>query len=92
MFDKGLGQKYAFLVSQYLRDVLTPGSVSVITDTNVWALHGDKLRAALSRHYADLNVFVKVLSPGEASKCREIKAEVEDEMLANRFVPSFGRA
>ena len=53
----------------------------VITDVNVWKYHGDTLQNG----FKDIGVepLVKVLPDGEASKCRSVKAEIEDWMLSN---------
>ena len=55
----------------------------VVTDSNVWRWHGYRLKAAFAR--AGLpQPLVRVLQPGEGSKSRESKADIEDWMLANR--------
>ena len=60
-------------------------SVVVVTDANVWRWHGHKLEAAFAA--AGLaQPLVKVLQPGEGSKSRAVKADIEDWMLANRWV------
>jgi pentafunctional AROM polypeptide len=71
---------------QFLRDFVKPGSLTIISDSNVWSLHGDAFSRAIQKHCTDIKLFVKVIPPGEVSKSRETKAEVEDEMLANKFV------
>ena len=57
-------------------------SVVVVTDANVWRLHGADWVAAAAGAGALPRWFVYVLPPGEGAKCREVKADVEDWMLA----------
>jgi 3-dehydroquinate synthetase len=59
-------------------------SVVVITDEHVWKFHGRRLLQSCAAN--GITPLVKVLPPGEASKTRDVKAEVEDWMLANRLV------
>ncbi|PRP75357.1 pentafunctional AROM polypeptide [Planoprotostelium fungivorum] len=59
----------------------------VITDSNIFKLFGDKFVSAFSKEVANLqgksNLIVKVLEPGEPTKCREVKAQIEDWMINN---------
>lgn len=45
-------------------------AVGVVSDDNVWALHGQRVRAALE--HAGLQVLPQVVTPGEASKSIEV--------------------
>ena len=58
---------------------LQPGdaALALIADRQVWSLHGPAVEASLSRPITRLT-----FAPGEASKTRETKARLEDEMLA----------
>ncbi|KAJ2778716.1 3-dehydroquinate dehydratase (3-dehydroquinase) [Coemansia javaensis] len=64
----------------------------VITDTNLGRLYMDGHRAAFAAAWgrvrpegpAPPRLLVRELAPGEASKSREVKAEIEDWMLAER--------
>ena len=62
-------------------NVVPASKYVVITDVNVWKHHGDTLQAAFAE--TGLEPLVKVLPDGEASKCRAVKAEIEDWMLSN---------
>eukprot|EP01125_Pyxidicula_operculata_P015299 TRINITY_DN5179_c0_g1_i1.p1 TRINITY_DN5179_c0_g1~~TRINITY_DN5179_c0_g1_i1.p1 ORF type:complete len:1253 (-),score=298.49 TRINITY_DN5179_c0_g1_i1:61-3783(-) len=53
----------------------------VITDSNVY-LHAGK-RVFDIMNSAGLETILKVVPPGEATKCREVKDEIEDWMLKN---------
>jgi pentafunctional AROM polypeptide len=57
-------------------------SIVLLTDENVWVYHGARLVAHLRE--AGVRPLVRVLPPGEASKVRSTKEEVEDWMLANK--------
>ncbi len=54
----------------------------VVTDKNVWRWHGARLAAALAA--ARVQPLVRVLQPGEHTKTRASKEEIEDWMLENR--------
>lgn len=63
----------------------------VISDHNVWSLHGKRLtdsfmEAGCSTDFkADGNVLLTYqVEPGEKSKCRAVKAEIEDFMLEHK--------
>jgi hypothetical protein len=64
--------------------VSASASVVVLTDANVWRWHGARFSRALAA--AGVAPLVKVLAPGEATKARAVKEEVEDWMLENRCV------
>ena len=56
-------------------------SVVVLTDRNVWGLHGASLTAVFAAQ--SIPLLVKVIPPGEAAKTRVTKEVIEDWMLAN---------
>lgn len=56
--------------------------VVLVTDENAWFFHGARFVEVLRA--AGLSPLVKVLKPGEGSKTRQTKEEIEDWMLANR--------
>jgi pentafunctional AROM polypeptide len=62
-------------------------SIAIITDQNVWKMHGHRLLHSL-RQRGILNPPVKILPPGEASKSREMKAEIEDWLISIKFFRS----
>ena len=68
----------------------------IITDTNVWKWHGNRLMNALEKAGAATpKPLIYILEPGEGSKSRATKEKVEDFMLSNRclrdcFVLAFG--
>ncbi len=64
-------------------------AVVVITDTNVWRWHGARLLRALAAA-AVPTPLVKILPPGEHTKTRAFKEQVEDWMLENKCVRGVG--
>lgn len=62
---------------------LSPGRVGLLSDSNVFALHGGPLEEALTR--AGCNVSTLVLQPGEATKSLEIASEVYGELCVTGF-------
>ena len=52
----------------------------VISDTNVDKIHGSKLKEAFQAQCMDFSI--KILEPGEQTKCRRVKEEIEDWMLS----------
>lgn len=55
-------------------------SYVVITDENIYDLYGKQLIEAFKAEGID--VLIKVIKPGEESKSRETKEEIEDWMLS----------
>ncbi len=55
----------------------------MVTDTNVWRWHGARLLRALAAAAVPAPL-VRVLPPGEHTKTRAYKEQVEDWMLENR--------
>jgi len=55
--------------------------IVIITDDNINALFGDKIQKVL----ANRNPHIRSIQPGERSKSRETKAQIEDEMLGKEF-------
>ncbi len=53
----------------------------IITDCNVFPLYGPALVASIEKELK-VKPFVKVIPPGEESKSRQVKEEIEDFMLA----------
>lgn len=56
----------------------------LITDQRVHSLHGATFEAQLQG--IGIQYYTRVVSPGEASKSRAVKASIEDWMLAQGFV------
>lgn len=54
----------------------------VISDSNVWQAHGSRLLSVLSAA-SGVTPPVYIATPGEASKCRVVKAHIEDWMLSS---------
>jgi len=54
----------------------------IVSDKTVYGLYGDKLLEGCKAQ--GLNTIAYQITPGEKSKCRKVKAEVEDFMLENR--------
>ena len=81
------------LVPYIVHTVITtlPSSTYVlITDSNIAKLHLDKFelefRAEIARQASKARFLTHVISPGEMSKSREGKAQIEDWMLLNKCV------
>jgi pentafunctional AROM polypeptide len=81
------------LIPYIINTVLTtlPSSTYVlITDSNIAKLHLEKFQkefsAEISRLGSRSRFLTHVISPGETSKSREGKAEIEDWMLLNKCV------
>lgn len=66
---------------------LTASAVVVVSDKTVFGLYGERLLAAF-KSMAGPRVISYTIEPGEASKSREVKAAIEDFMLANRCTRS----
>src|SRR5512139_3255634 len=84
-YDIEIGER---LFDRLVRDLgagLLPRAhrLALITDTNVRALYGQALLAALSR--AGLSASLFAFPAGEKSKTREAKAALEDELIAAHF-------
>jgi len=76
-------------IPQKVRDAgLTPSAIVIVSDRTVFGHYGDKLLKAFEKlwHGAPkAPVLLKYeIEPGEASKSRDVKASIEDFMLANR--------
>jgi pentafunctional AROM polypeptide len=53
----------------------------IITDSNVFPLYGQTLVSTFEK-VLKIKPFVKVIPPGEESKSRQVKEEIEDFMLS----------
>ena len=51
-----------------------------VTDSNVYKLYGNILVEAFEK--VNINLYVKIIEPGEAAKSRRIKEEIEDWMFS----------
>eukprot|EP00667_Euglena_gracilis_P001208 EG_transcript_1208 len=65
-----------------LRKVVKSTRFAVVTDDNVAPLHLQRFQAAFQKHGIDL--LVRVLPAGEQAKCRSIKEEIENYLLASK--------
>ncbi|KAL0093344.1 EPSP synthase-domain-containing protein [Phycomyces blakesleeanus] len=80
-----------FHLTEYIvRDVLaniTASNYVLITDTNLAPLYLDRYVAAFEAALAKLpqppRLFTRILPPGELTKSRKVKAEIEDWLLSN---------
>ena len=68
-------------VAEFLADKHPDRRAAVVTDSNVASLAGKSLLSSFGSKPADLVVF----PAGEASKTREVKERVEDELIARGF-------
>ena len=68
-------------VAQFLADKHPDRKAAVVTDSNVASLAAESLISSFGSRPADLVVF----PAGEASKTREVKERVEDELIARGF-------
>ena len=68
-------------VAEFLADKHPDRRAAVVTDSNVAALAAEGLISSFGSRPADLVVF----PAGEASKTREVKERVEDELIARGF-------
>lgn len=68
-------------VAEFLADKHPDRRAAVITDSNVASLAAESLISSFGSRPADLVVF----PAGEASKTREVKERVEDELIARGF-------
>jgi len=63
-----------------------PSKIVILSDTNVWPLYGGALLGAFDAKTQELGLgsvalLCKQLPPGEQTKCRSVKAEIEDWMI-----------
>ncbi len=64
-----------------------PSKIVIISDTNVWPLYGDSLLESFQEELeivgkvSDVSLLHRELAPGEQTKCRSMKAELEDWMV-----------
>eukprot|EP00746_Dinoflagellata_sp_MGD_P165216 gnl/MRDRNA2_/MRDRNA2_94361_c0_seq1.p1 gnl/MRDRNA2_/MRDRNA2_94361_c0~~gnl/MRDRNA2_/MRDRNA2_94361_c0_seq1.p1 ORF type:complete len:386 (+),score=72.53 gnl/MRDRNA2_/MRDRNA2_94361_c0_seq1:71-1228(+) len=91
-----IGDSKVFIGSGLLKDIpkkcfdagLKPAVFVIISDENVFKLFGEELKNVFSSFAKTLEKSPRVLSysikPGEPSKCREVKANLEDFMCDNR--------
>ena len=68
-------------VAEFLADKHPDRRAAVVTDSNVASLAAESLISSFGSRRADLVVF----PAGEASKTREVKERVEDELIARGF-------
>ena len=80
----------SYIVHDLLKNVSSSTYV-LITDTNLWGLHVPSFRKAFQDVVASEKLDTRLLTyqicPGETSKSREMKAEVEDWMLSEERDP-----
>lgn len=88
--DFGLWRNY---VAQDLLDNCSSGTYILITDTNIGSVHTAPFQKAFETAAAKLSppprLLVHEIPPGENSKSRQIKADIEDWMLSQK--PPCGR-
>ncbi|RLN89902.1 hypothetical protein BBJ28_00010921 [Nothophytophthora sp. Chile5] len=75
-----------FVAEDLLQRLPTTATFVILTDTNVCPLYAEPLRAQLAallevQGNAARRVLLHAVPAGEASKCREMKAKIEDEVL-----------
>jgi pentafunctional AROM polypeptide len=72
-------------IVQTVLETLPSSTYVLITDTNLAALHLDKFKDEFGAQISQKNVSARfiphVIAPGEGSKSRETKAEIEDFLL-----------
>ncbi|CAK9056810.1 Pentafunctional AROM polypeptide [Includes: 3-dehydroquinate synthase (DHQS) [Durusdinium trenchii] len=65
-----------------------PAALAMVSDKTVDGHYGDRLMNAFAAHYGDRDASPKLVrfafAPGEASKNRETKAQIEDFMLSHK--------
>lgn len=77
-------------IVQTILETLPSSAYVLVTDTNVAKLHLTAFETAFEEHIHNLTLTSKprflshVISPGETSKSREGKAEVEDYLLSHK--------
>lgn len=73
-------------IVQTVIDTLPSSTYVLVTDTNVGNLHLSAFQAEFDSRKTSTNArfFTFVIAPGETSKSREGKAEVEDFLLLNQ--------
>jgi pentafunctional AROM polypeptide len=80
------GKGLLSFVGSELSQNLTPKNSKyvVITDENINTHYGEIIQRDLKHTLGGKQLLVKVIQPGEESKCREVKASIEDWMIENR--------
>ncbi len=66
-------------------NVSSTASIVVITDSTIWRLWGRRFVDAVEGK-GKRKLLVKILPPGEGTKTRAVKEDVENFMLDNRWV------
>lgn len=78
-----------YIAEDIVRVVPKASTFVILTDTNVYPLYGKTLHAQLAEVLAEENersggskrVLIHAVPAGEAAKCREMKAKIEDEVF-----------
>jgi pentafunctional AROM polypeptide len=73
-----------YIAQDIVRAVPSASTFVILTDTNVLPLYGEMLHAQMREVLAadaKKRVFIHAVPAGEASKCREMKAKIEDEVF-----------
>ncbi len=65
-------------------ETLPSSTYVLVTDTNVGNLHLDTFQAEFDKAAGNARFLTYVVSPGETSKSREGKAEIEDFLLLSK--------
>ena len=77
-------------IAHTVATTLPSSTYVLLTDTNIAALHLEKFevefKTSIARLGGKARFLTHVIPPGETSKSRERKAEVEDWMLLNKCV------
>lgn len=68
-------------LKDFVNDGYRDRDIVIITDDNIYRLFGDSILKVLN----DRNPHIRSIQPGERSKSRETKAQIEDEMLGKEF-------
>jgi pentafunctional AROM polypeptide len=75
-------------IAQTVLDTLPASTYVLVTDTNIANLHlsffQEEFSQAIACHASAPRFLTHIIPPGETSKSREGKADVEDFLLANR--------
>ncbi len=79
-----IGKQLNGFIKDKLSEIQTGDKIAIITDDNVNKLYVDKfIENAIPKTFCE--TVIAVISPGEASKSRETKAYIEDNLLIKQF-------
>ena len=79
-YDVVVGEGLLDQAGVHLAPFLKQGRTAIVSDETVWALHGQRLTAALAA--AGISSQAIVVPAGEPSKSWEVLADVSDRLLA----------